>query len=88
MVDSGAANTLVTLLSVQRSWRRSTTRSIHHCSSTTRAVARQPLPGAANTDPRQSSQGGEAFTLINASTQQQFTAEGCQPSIRVGMQGM
>ena len=64
------------------------TASIHQCSSTARAVARQPLVDAADIDPHLSSQEGEAFTVINVSTQQPFSAEGCQPSIRVGMHGV
>jgi hypothetical protein len=55
---------------------------------TARAIAPQPLVGSADTDPHLSSQEGEAFTVLNVSTQQPFTAEGCQPSIRVGMHGM
>lgn len=64
------------------------TASIHQCSSTASAVARQPLVGSADTDPHLSSQEVEAFTVINVSTQQPFPAEGCQPSIRVGMHGV
>jgi hypothetical protein len=64
------------------------TASIHQCSSTTCAVARQPLVGAAEADPSLGSQAGKAFTVINVSTQQPFSAEGCQPSIWVGMHGM
>jgi len=45
------------------------------------------MGGSPDADPSLS-QGGEAFTVINVSTQQLFTAEGCQPSVWVGMHGV
>jgi hypothetical protein len=41
--------------------------------------------GRAQADPCLGSKGLKRLSIVNVSTQQSFPAEGCQPSVRVGM---
>ena len=55
-----------------------------------RRQAPQGLPASqpwGDGDPRLGYQTRERLSLINVSAQQPFPAEGCQPSVRVGMHG-
>ena len=51
------------------------------------AVASKPLVSGAQADPRLGRKVPEGFAVVNVSAQQSFPAEGCQPSVRVGMHG-
>ena len=64
------------------------TTSIHQSRYTACAVASQPLVGRSQADPSLSCKNRERAPIVNVSTQQPFTTQGCQPSIRVGMHGV
>jgi hypothetical protein len=50
-------------------------------------VCSKPPVGGAQADSRLGSKVCEGLTVVNVSAQQSFPAQGCQPSVRVGMHG-
>ncbi len=59
--------------------------SIRQEGMTAAAVSSEPLVGGTQADPRLGSKVREGFAMVNVKAQQSFPAEGCQPSVRVGM---